>query len=295
MSAERTFAPERLHNTFSVPSWALGKVGRRLPLDKYAEQLWRRRHFIMAESRSKIAGAARRNLLGYAWLVINPLLNGLGFYVIFGIILQTSRGIENFVGFLVIGVFFFQLTMRCVTGGTQAIHSGKSMIRAFSFPRATLPITVVVREVLNFIPTFAALVLVIAALPPTEIITWRVLLVIPAFVCQVLFAQGCAFLLARLGHMLPDINNLVSVLARFWLYGSGVFFSIDMFVDHPTIQLIMKINPMFSFLEIYRNSMLYGISSPSWMWLMAVGWSFAFLIFGFLFFYRGEESYGRAE
>lgn len=295
MSTERTFAPDQLRNTVSVPSWALGKVGRRLPLDKYVEQLWRRRHFIMAESRSKIAGTASRNLLGYGWLVLSPLLNGLGFFIIFGVILQTSRGIENFVGFLVIGVFFFQLTMRCVTGGTQAIRSGKSMIRAFAFPRAALPITVVVREVMNFVPTFAVLVIVLFALPPVENITWRVVLVIPAFVCQVLFAQGCAFLLARLGHMLPDISNLVSVLSRFWLYASGVFFSIDRFVDHPTIQLVMKINPMFSYLQIYRNSILYGTDSPVWMWLLAVGWAFAFLIFGFLFFYRGEETYGRAE
>src|SRR5699024_3685478 len=194
---------------------------------------------ILAESRSKIAGTASRNMLGHGWLVLNPLLNGLGFFVIFGMILQTSRGIENFVGFLMIGVFFFQLTMRCVTGGVQAIRSGQSMIRAFAFPRAALPITVVVREVLNFAPTFVVLAIVLAALPPTENLTWRVVLVLPAFVCQVLFSMGCAFVLARLGHILPDISNLVSVLARFWFYASGVFFSIDRFVELPAIQLVM--------------------------------------------------------
>lgn len=295
MSTERTFAPDRLQNSVSIPSWALGKVGRRLPLDRYAEQLWRRRHFILAESRSKIAGTASRNMLGHGWLVLSPLLNGLGFFVIFGMILQTSRGIENFVGFLMIGVFFFQLTMRCVTGGVQAIRSGQSMIRAFAFPRAALPITVVVREVLNFAPTFVVLAIVLAVFPPTENLTWRIVLVLPAFVCQVLFSMGCAFVLARLGHILPDISNLVSVLARFWFYASGVFFSIDRFVELPAIQLVMKINPMYSYLQIYRNSILYGADTPLWMWLMSVGWALTFLIFGFLFFYRGEESYGRAQ
>ncbi|WP_051297637.1 ABC transporter permease [Brevibacterium album] len=295
MSVERTFGPGELRTAVSVPSWTLGQVGRRLPLDTYIEQLWRRRHFILAESRSKIAGTAGRNLLGYGWLVLNPLLNGLGFYVIFGLILGTSRGIDNFVGFLMIGVFFFQLTMRCVTGGTQAVRSGRSMIRAFAFPRAALPITVVVREVLNFMPTFAVLAVVLAVLPPAENLTWRVVLVVPCFVLQVLFAQGCAFLLARLGHILPDISNLVNVLARFWLYASGVFFSIDRFDLVPFVQTIMKINPMYSYLEIYRNSILYGVDSPPWMWMLAAGWAFVFVIFGFLFFYRGEETYGRAE
>lgn len=295
MKAERTYAPTELRNAVSVPSWALGPVGRRLPLGTYAEQLWRRRHFIFAESRSKIAGAAGHNLLGYGWLILNPLLNGLGFYIIFGVILNTSRGIENFVGYLVIGVFFFQLTMRCVTGGTQSIRNGKAMIRAFAFPRAALPITVVVREVLNFLPTFVVLVVMLAVVPPVEHLTWRVVLVVPAFVCQVFFAMGCTFVLARIGHILPDISNLVSVFSRFWLYASGVFFSIDRFVEQPWLQVVMKLNPMYAFLQIYRDSILYGVVSPISLWLLAVGWSIALLIFGFLYFYRGEESYGRAE
>lgn len=295
MTTTHSFEAGQLRREVAVPSWALGPVGRRLPLGTYIEQLWKRRHFILAESRSKIAGTANRNLLGYGWLILNPLLNGLGFYVVFGLILQTSRGIENFIGFLVIGVFFFQLTMRCVTGGTQAIRNGRPMIRAFAFPRAALPLTVVVREVLNFAPTFVVLVVVLGVFPPAENITWRVSLVVPAFICQTMFALGCAFILARLGHVLPDISNLVNVLARFWLYASGVFFSIDRFVDQPLVQTVMKINPMYSYLEIYRNSILYGVDSPSSMWLLAVGWAFVFLVFGFLFFYRGEESYGRAE
>lgn len=294
MSTTRTFDPELARNAVSVPSWALGPVGNRLPLSTYVEQLWKRRHFVLAESRSKIAGTANRNLLGYGWLVFNPLLNAVGFYLIFGVILQMSRGIENFVGYLVIGVFFFQFSMRCVTGGTQAIRNGRPMIRAFAFPRAALPLTVVVREVLNFVPTFAVLVAVLAVVPPAENITWRVVLIVPAFLCQILFALGCAFFLARLGHILPDISNLVNVLARFWLYASGVFFSIDRFVDHPALQTAMKMNPMYSYLQIYRDALLYGVDSPSWMWLLAVGWAFVFAIFGFIFFYRGEESYGRA-
>ncbi|GAA4283367.1 ABC transporter permease [Brevibacterium daeguense] len=286
--------PAQLKTSITVPSWTLGDVGRRTPPDIYFEQLWKRRHFILAESRAKVAGTTRRNLLGYAWLVLNPLLNGLGYYFIFGYLLNTSRGIENFVGYLLIGVFFFQFTMRSVTGGAQSIRSGQSMIKAFSFPRAALPISVVVREVMNFLPTFVVMVVVILLFPPMENITWRVLLIVPCFALQVLFAQGCAFIVARLCHMVPDFVNIIQVGARFWLYASGVFFSIDRFVEQPVLTAIMKINPMYSYLQIVRNSLLYGVDSPIWMWLLGTGWAISFLIFGFLFFYRGEETYGRA-
>jgi teichoic acid transport system permease protein len=286
--------PTQLKTAITIPSWTLGDVGRRTPPDIYFEQLWRRRHFILAESRAKVAGKSSRNLLGYAWLVLNPLLNGLGFYFIFGFILNTSRGIENFVGFLLIGVFFFQFTIRTVTGGAQSIRNGQSMIRAFAFPRAALPISVVVREVMNFLPTFVVMVIIILLFPPGENLTWRVLLIVPCFLLQVIFVQGCAFIVARLCHMVPDLVNIIQVGSRFWLYASGVFFSIDRFVDHPVLTAIMKINPMYSYLQIVRNSLLYGTDSPIWMWLLGAGWAISFLIFGFLFFYRGEETYGRA-
>lgn len=295
MSATDTPSPSSERAPVVVASWALGKVGRRPPLDAYLRQLWRRRFFIREEARSKVFGTANRNILGYAWLILNPLLMGFGFYLIFGLILNTSRGIENFVGFLMIGVFFFQLSMRCVTGGTQAIRAGQPMIRAFAFPRAALPITVVVREIMNFMPTFVVLAAILALLPPAENLTWRVVLVVPAFLCQILFVMGCAFVLARLGHIFPDISNIVSVFARFWLYASGVFFSIDRFVGQPALQVVMKANPMYCYLEIYRNSILYGTDSPLWTWMLAVGWALVFVIFGFLFFYRGEESYGKAQ
>lgn len=291
LSAEATAPPWR--SPITVPSWTLSEVGKRAPLGTYLGQLWQRRHFILAESRAKVAGGARRNLLGSVWLVLSPLLNGLAFFFIFGFVLNTSRGIENFIGYLVIGVFFFQFTMRSVTQGAKAIQAGQSMIRAFSFPRASMPISVVVRETMNFVPTFVVMLVIILAFPPAENITWRVVLIVPCFIMQICFAQGCAFIVARLCHEIPDFINVIQVTARFWLYASGVFFSIERFVDKPVLAAIMKINPMYSYLQVVRNSLLYGVDSPVWMWMLVFGWGIACLLLGFLYFYFGEEKYGR--
>ncbi|PKY70543.1 phosphate ABC transporter permease [Brevibacterium ravenspurgense] len=291
LSAEAAAPPWR--SPITVPSWTLREVGKRAPLGTYFGQLWQRRHFILAESRAKVAGGARRNVLGSVWLVLSPLLNGLAFFFIFGYVLNTSRGIENFVGYLVIGVFFFQFTMRSVTQGAKAIQAGQSMIRAFSFPRASMPISVVVRETMNFVPTFVVMLVIILAFPPAENITWRVVLIVPCFIMQICFAQGCAFIVARLCHEIPDFINVIQVAARFWLYASGVFFSIERFVDKPVLAAIMKINPMYSYLQVVRNSLLYGVDSPVWMWMLVFGWGIACLLLGFLYFYFGEEKYGR--
>src|SRR5699024_10569569 len=140
--------PLGLSSIPSISSEGLVPVGRRTSLRSYLAALWNRRHFILAESRAKMSGSTRKNLLGYGWLFLNPLLSVIGLWFIFGFILLSSRGMPLFLGCLVIVVFFFQFTGQSMTGCTGAIRSGASMIQRFQFPRAALPISVVVR---NFI------------------------------------------------------------------------------------------------------------------------------------------------
>lgn len=289
-----TTNPLGLSSIPSVSSEGLVPVGRRTSLSSYLAALWNRRHFIIAESRAKMSSSTRKNILGYGWLFLNPLLSVLAFWFIFGFILQTSRGIDNFIGFLVIGVFFFGYTGKCMTGGTGAIRSGASMIKGFQFPRAALPISTVVRNFLDFMPSLLVMVIVLVIVPPLEVITWRVVLVIPVIVLQTIFNVGLACFLAWLGHKIPDLTNFMSIVSRFWLYGSGVFFSIeDRLGNHPALLEAMQYNPMHAYLTLVRNSLLYGVDSDPKMWIVGTVWAFALLIVGFLFFWRGEENYGR--
>ena len=68
-------------------------------------QLWDRRSFIFFDARARVQSGHDNNHLGIAWLVLTPVLTGLSFYLIFGLLLGTSKGIENFIGYLIIGVF----------------------------------------------------------------------------------------------------------------------------------------------------------------------------------------------
>lgn len=286
--------PLGLSSIPSVSSEGLVPVGRRASLSGYLAALWNRRHFIIAESRAKMSSSTRKNLLGYGWLFLNPLLSVLAFWFIFGYILQTQKGIDNFLGFLVIGVFFFGYTSKCMTGGTGSIRAGASMIKGFQFPRAALPISTVVRNFLDFMPTLVVMVIVLAVVPPLEVITWRVILIVPIVILQTVFNVGLACFLARLGHKIPDLSNLVSILSRFWLYGSGVFFSIDdQLRDKPVLLEIMQYNPLHAYLTLARNSLLYGLNAEPKTWIIGTLWAFGLLVVGFLFFWRGEENYGR--
>lgn len=269
------------------------RVGARPSLPSYLVQLWRYRHFIAFDARARVLSGTRRDKLGSAWLILNPVFNGLTYFLIFGLLLRTSGGIQNFVGYLVIGVFLFQISSGSITSVARSVRSNQAVIQAFTFPRATIPVAANVREALVNVPLVLAMLVIIVLIPPAEPITWRWLLVLPALALQWVFNLGVGMILARLISRVHDVTHLLPFLLRAWMYGSAVFYSFDRFVSHPGVLAVLKANPLFCLLEIVRDCVLYA-QLPSWQsWLTLTAWAFGALLVGFVYFWRGEESYGR--
>ncbi|WP_299167692.1 ABC transporter permease [uncultured Arthrobacter sp.] len=275
-----------------IDTRGLIRVGARPAFVDYLIQLWDHREFIFYDAKARVQSGNRRDRLGSAWLVLNPVFNGLTFYFIFGVLLGTSRGIENFIGYLIIGVFIFQMSARAITNGARSIQGNRAVIQAFNFPRATLPIAVNVREILAGVPVILAMLVLILLFPPTEAVTPLWLLVIPALFLQTVFNLGVGLILARVISTINDVTHLLSFAMRAWMYGSGVFFSFDQFIENDTVLSIVQLNPLYVVLDIVRDCVLYA-TLPEWRsWAILSVWGLGVLAVGIVYFWRAEESYG---
>ncbi|WP_448059163.1 ABC transporter permease [Cellulomonas hominis] len=226
------------------------------------------------------------------WLVLRPVLDGAVYLVIFGLLLRSNRGIENFLGYLVIGVFMFQFTSRCLSSGAMSLIGGRALMKSFAFPRAVLPIATVAREAISYFPVLGAMLALVLLIPPGVHITWRWALLPLVVLLQIVFCLGLALMAARATARVPDLQHLIGLGTRFWLYGSAVFFSYDQFISHPTVLAMMRANPMFQVLDIARDLVLYQ-TTPTWTpWAVLTAWALGTLVLGFLYFWRAEERYG---
>lgn len=285
-----------------VGTWALQPVSARPDFGIYLTQLWQRRFFIWTDARSRAFTRGRGMLLGNAWLILQPVLDALIYFIIFGLVLQVAReGVVNFVGYLIIGIFMFQYTMRCLNVAGTSIQSGKSMIRAFSFPRASLPISGVIREALGMLPVLATMAVLITFMPeittergmisgPAEL-SWRWFLFPAVFGLQTIFNLGIALIASRLTAVVPDLKLIIPFFGRFWFYGSGVMFTVERFISDPDLLAVVKLNPMFLVLDITRDLLLYGTTPELRSWLILGLWAIVTAIAGMLFFWRAEVRY----
>ncbi|WP_026552360.1 ABC transporter permease [Arthrobacter sp. H20] len=279
----------------SVDVRTLIRVGERPPFREYLVALWNYRHFVFFDAKASVQSGNSKDRLGSIWLILNPVLNGLTFYLIFGVLLQVNRGVENFIGYLIIGVFLFQMSTRAISTGARAVPSNLKVIQAFNFPRATLLLSVNVREVLASIPVVITMLVLILLFEPVEDITWLWLLVVPALLLQTVFNLGVGLILARVVSRVNDVANVISFAMRIWMYASCVMFPITLFDPYPAVRTVIELNPLYQVLTIVRESVLYG-EVPAWeSWSILAVWAFGAVAIGMIYFWFAEETYGRDE
>src|ERR1700677_1233075 len=223
----------------------------------YAGQLWARRHFIVGFATARNVAMYTEARLGQLWQGLTPLLNAAGYYLIFGIILDTSRGVPKFLPFLITGIFIFNFTQRAFIPSSRVIVDSLPLIRALPFPRASLPIGYVLIELQQLVMSMAVLTVIV--LSTGEPLTWYWLLAIPALLLQAVFNIGMGLFLARLGSGADDFSQLMPFLVRAWMYTSGVMYSISTIStlrNHPTVSYLLQINPAAVFISLVRNAIL---------------------------------------
>lgn len=271
-------------------------AGVRPRLLAYTRQLWAYRHFTVAYANAKLAATYSTARLGQLWQVLTPLTNAAVYYLIFGVILNTRGGVDNFIAYLCTGLFVFSYTQAVVQQATASISGNLGLIRSLHFPRACLPIAVLLTQLRSLV--MAMVVLVGIVLVTGEPITVEWFLLIPALGLQTLFNAGLALTVARLGARLTDIKQVMPFVMRTWMYASGVLYSVENFERYlpPVATAIVEANPLLVYIELARYALLEGapLASPLWqLWAFAVGWAILVGLGGYIAFWRGERDYGR--
>ncbi len=278
-----------------ILGWRLTPVSQRPPLGQYIKRTWNRRHFILADARARAFQSSRGTLLGRTWLVVSPFLNAMVYYLIFGVVLHTNRGIENFPAYLVIGVNFFAILRVSLASGSAVLTTkvSQNLMKSFSFPRISMVIAWSIRQFLDFLPSFVATIVFIIAMPPHELPRLEWLLIVPVVACGFVLALGIALVAGVLTSILPDLKFIWPLVSRFWFYASGVFFSINIMQDLPAIKPFMEVNPGYVFLSMSRDLLIYQTIPTLTSWIYLAAWAFLSLGIGVLLFWMREDSYGR--
>ena len=256
---------------------------------EYLREVWRRREFAIVVPAQDLRAQNMDTALGQLWHLVNPALLVGVYFFIFGVLLDTRRGVDNFLGFLIVGIVLFHLTQRVIQDAAVCMVRNIGLIRSIQFPRILLPLATVNGQTLAFLPALAVAIVAILITGERPSVRWVLLVVVLAAVY--LFNLGAALVVARVGASVRDLPRLLPHVLRLLFYASGVIFSVDAFVTSEAWRRAFAINPVYDFITCARWCLL-GTSVDSSVIIGLLAWCAMLPVLGFIIFRSAERRLG---
>ncbi|HCV34796.1 MAG TPA: hypothetical protein DGF10_09045 [Acidimicrobiaceae bacterium] len=271
------------------PGDGLFPVGRPEQVGTYLRELWRRRDYLVRVPLEDLRVQNAHTLLGNLWLLLNPVLQVAVYLLVFGVLIELDRGVDDYLAFLTVGVFVFHQTQRTVTAGARSVVSNAGLVRALRFPRAALPVGSAIGQLLSFAPVLVVMLAVTLAHGHAPNLRW---ISLPAILLALTaFGLGAGLLAARATHTYRDLENLLPFLFRLLFYLSGVLYSVDHFIDDEALRALFALDPLYCLITIWRWALIgTEVSGP--VWAGTVIWPIITLVLGFVAFRSREATYG---
>lgn len=229
----------------------------------------------------------RRSVLGIAWSVLNPLLTMIVLTNVFKMLLRLS--VENFATYYIIGVSLWNFFSEATSSSLTAILGAAPLIKKVYVPKYIFPLEKCVFSLINFLFSMIAAfaVMLIQGVYPTFTL---LLFPIPVFYCFV-FCCGMCLILSAVTVYFRDIAHLYSVLLTLWMYLTPVLYSDELLKGHRLIETVVHLNPMYYYIEYFRDVIMHGAVPGLKCNLICAGMSAAVFAAGALIFKKLERKF----
>jgi teichoic acid transport system permease protein len=256
------------------------------PLGPYIAELWRRREFALELASTKLRAQHYGTAFGMAWLILNPLMLGVVYFVLVDI-LRSGAHPAGFFAHLLGGIFAYYLFSDAVRPAVRSVVAGGRLILNTAFPRSLLPIASVITSVMRFLPTIPVYcILHVATGRPID---WELLWAIPVLLQILVFATGVSLLVAALQVYFRDLREFLPYLMRVWLYLSPILWYADE-VPHG-YDWLLYVNPLGPMLTSWSEALNQGATPGLGYLLAGTAWALAAIVGGGLFFISREREF----
>lgn len=243
------------------------------------------RHLLHNLIHKDIITKYRRSVLGIIWSILNPLLMMIVITAVFKEIFKIK--IENFPLYYLTGSLIFNYVTEATTTSMNSILEASPLIRKVYIPKYMFPIEKCLSSFVNMLFSLVAVLIMFIVLqfcPPVTV----VLIFIP-MIYSMIFSIGLGLILATVNVFFRDILHLYSVWTTAWMYLTPIIYSIDALPD--VIAKIVKFNPLYYYVEYFRELALYGNIPGLYHNCVCIFFSFSFLLAGLVIFRKYQDKF----
>jgi len=256
---------------------------------QYWADLWRYRELFYFLAWRDFLVRYKQTVIGIAWALLRPLLVMLVFTVIFGRIARLpSEGAAPYSVLVFAAMLPWQFFASSLTESSNSLISNVSLVSKIYFPRLIVPASSVITCFVDFLISFAILLVLLAwyrYLP-----NWHVVF-LPAFVVLAFaLSIGVGLWLCALNVKYRDFRYVVPFIVQFGLYVSPVGFSST--VVPPKWRFVYSLNPIVGVIDGFRWTLIRGEGALYWPSIsLSIGLTAVLCLAGVWYFRKTERRF----
>jgi lipopolysaccharide transport system permease protein len=272
---------------------------------KYVQEVLASRELLVNLTMREVQGKYKRTIFGQLWSLANPLALMLIYTLVFAFIFKIEpapgdpSGLDIFALWLLCGLLPWTFFATVLSQGVSSLVSNAGLIQKVSFSRIVLPLSLVGSSAYNWLFEMAVLIIALS-IAGAFVIPWipGMLLIM---ILLAVFAAGLALMLAIANVYFRDTQYFLSIILQMWMYLTPIIYPASMVQSESaklggllgtsfTVADLYSLNPMFHFVEVFRN-LLYDNRWPNWEeWLICLAWAVGSFVVGMLIFRRNERN-----
>ncbi|MCH5320121.1 MAG: ABC transporter permease [Eubacterium sp.] len=233
----------------------------------------------------------RSSWLGIIWSFLQPLLNMIVLSVVFGGLLgKKSDLIVCYPVYLFTGRLLFSFFTSSSKQALRSFRKNQAIIKKVYVPKYMYPLSSILSNFVTFAISLICLVCVWIFFKLTGIsggadlkLSGYVLLCWVPMLLMLIFSTGVGLILSVVSVYFRDIEYIWDVLCQLLFYMVPIIYHLST-IKRDWVVTLIKINPLYSMIELFRQCVLYGQIMSGKMFLYALVVSIVTLVIGILFF-----------
>jgi ABC-2 type transport system permease protein len=193
------------------------------------------------------------SVLGYFWQLVRPLLLFGVLYFVFTQFVKIGEGVAFYPVVLLSNIVLFTFFQEG-TGAVGSLVDRESLVRKIQFPRAVVPVAVVLTASFNL--ALNSIVVLAFALASGVTPQWSWLQAPFLLAALAMLVTGLAMLLSALYVRYRDIRPIWEVVLQMLFYATPVIYAIETLDISERLRQVLMFNPLAAILEQYRHAVI---------------------------------------
>lgn len=229
----------------------------------------------------------KRSVLGIVWSLLYPILTMAVMAIVFSNVFKFSTPGVSYLAYLLSGLIMFNYFSEASNLSMSSVVGNFGLINKIYIPKYIFPLSKCLFIGINFLLTLIPLYIVLFA-TGTGVNIFHLFLPY-AYICLFMFTLGMGFILSAISVFLRDMFYIYGIVIMLWTYLTPIMYDITMISSN--LQIILKLNPLYHYINFVREIMLYGRIPQPFTWLTCLISSVLVLIIGVIVFKKTQDKF----